>query len=287
MIKEYYIISEESRIGPYDLIAVVKKIRNGSIDTNTQIELLGHGEPLPASEFPEFADFFVEENEVDNYSAAVVFVPKKIDINAVLSSGFYFLQKVPASTIFSGAFVLISILFLLMINQLPEIAKIIACIPLVSALYLIFSLYEMSILRMSRGQPADTDYVIKKSMPIIGKLIKMSFIISLPLILAFIFITVGEGLLINISVLLLVAIGLFCMTVYSFVPFLIVDQNYDLLEAMAASNKAIFKGGIDNFAVLLTLNAINFISGTLFILPLTISLPITICAIAEIYDEMF
>ena len=286
MIKEYYIISGESRIGPYDVVAVIKKIRNGSISADTTIEIFGKGNPLPAGEISELADFFVETDEPEDY-VVPVFVPKKLDITAVLNSGFFFLQKVPSSTIFSGSFVLISILFLLMINSLPDVLKVIACAPVVAILYFIMSLYEMAILRMTRGQPADTSYILKKALPIAGRLIKMSFIISFPLILAFMFIIIGEGLLMNFAILFLIAIGLFVLTIYSFVPFLIMDQNYDLLEAMSASTKAVFRGGIDNFAVILTLNAINFVTGALFILPLTISLPVTICAMGEVYDEMF
>jgi len=286
MIKEYYIISGESRIGPYDVVAVIKKIRNGSITADTTIDILGKGNPLPAGEISELVDFFLEKDDPEEY-VAPVFVPKKLDINTVLNSGFYFLQKVPSSTIFSGSFVLISILFLLMINSLPDVIKVLSCAPAIAILYFIMSLYEMSILRMTRGQPADTAYILKKAAPIAGRLIKMSFIISFPLILAFMFIIISDGLVMNIAILFLIAIGLFVLTIYSFVPFLIMDQNYELLEAMSASKHAVFRGGIDNFAVILTLNAINFIMGALFILPLTISLPVTICAMGEVYDEMF
>jgi hypothetical protein len=54
---------------------------------------------------------------------------------------------------------------------------------------------------------------------------------------------------------------------------------------MEISRKTVLKGGMENAGVIYALFVINFLAALCALLPLAITLPITIGAIVEMYDE--
>jgi uncharacterized membrane protein len=88
---------------------------------------------------------------------------------------------------------------------------------------------------------------------------------------------------------------LFVATLTVFVPFLILDNDLSLGQALKHSIKRVLSSGVDNFGSVLALVGINIIAAilpslfapSLYFFGLFISLPITVAAFAYMYDSMF
>ncbi|MGB1540093.1 MAG: hypothetical protein ACPG80_03970, partial [Rickettsiales bacterium] len=73
------------------------------------------------------------------------------------------------------------------------------------------------------------------------------------------------------------------LTFFAFSPLLIIDQKKDFWDALRISKEAVLANNAQNLGLVFALISLNFI--LLFLLPLT--LPVTMAALVEIYDEQF
>jgi uncharacterized membrane protein len=154
--------------------------------------------------------------------------------------------------------------------------------------HFLLSCYMLSVLRMSRGQPVDPGYMKSKIVPVIKSLLMSSVFISLPSILGLAIMTSGMPVAVQVVGLFIFAIpGLFALAVYSFTPLMIIDKGMDVWESMETSRKAVLKGGSESAGVIYALYVINFLAGLCILIPMAITLPITMGALTEIYDDMF
>ncbi len=60
-----------------------------------------------------------------------------------------------------------------------------------------------------------------------------------------------------------------------------------LWDALETSRKTVRSKGMETTGIIFALLIINFLFGLLFLIPMIISLPITMAAISEMYDETF
>jgi len=288
MTQEYYIISGKTQKGPYDVVALVRKIRNGALTATTQLQLAGSPEPKPAQDWPELAEFFVEKKE-DRPAAAERGTMQPRSLGKALHTGMAFLQRNQFSTLFSGIYVLIIVTIsaaIMMVVPIP--LRPISFMLWFVIGYLLLGCYMLVVLRLTRGQPVDLNYVVTKLGPTGKSMLMSSLIISLPAYL-------GIGLLTShlpiaalvVGLLVFIIPGLFMMALYAFAPLLILDQGYDFWDAMETSRKAVTKSGLENAGVIYALFVINFLAALCVMIPMAITLPITTGALAEMFDEMF
>lgn len=290
MSSEYYIVSEQDASGPYDIVALVVKIRNRTLLKEHYISRNDVEETRPAGEWQELKGFFLELEARKEEAVAGQAVLKKRNLFSCLKYGSFFLQQNMTATVFSGIFVLWVIAITTGINFLvPPGFRAFLYIAGFIFIYFLFSCYMLMILRLQRGQPLHTEYFVDKIKQSYQKVIRISLVISFPIIIGIIFLTAFEdSIYFAIAGLFIIVIpGIYIITVYSFAPLLIFDQGYEVWDAMETSRKYILKSGSDNFGIYFSLNAINFIAALLVILPMVITLPITMASVAESYDEIF
>lgn len=289
MSQEYHVIQGSNISGPYDLVTIVKKIRNGTITGDTLVHRNDIQDPQPARNWEELKEFLV-----DNQGSAKEYVgnAKRLHLMELLKNGLNFLQHNPMSAIYSTIVVIIVAILAWLVNtSLPEEIRTFCEIPLIIFLYFLLSCYLMLVSRMTRGQPADIEQLftkINKAERAWARLLHVSLLVSFPVIIGILLFVYFDELLISLLGLFIIIVpGIYTITVYSFAPLLIVEQGYGTWKAMETSRSAILKGGADNFSVYFSLNAINFIAGLLLLLPLVLTLPVTTSAICECYDELF
>lgn len=298
MSNEYYIIQDNGYLGPYDLVALVIKIRNGSLTHNMQIQRDDSTDVKPANEWQELSGFFDDGGNTrhDGTKSIKTDIPSnqqyKLNLNLFgsLKMGLDFLQNNQVTTLLSGFIILLILVWatitsFLIPDKLHTIFYIIGFV----FLYFILSCYMILILRMTRGQPIDFLYFLKKIKQKSFKILMVSLFSFLPSIIGFVlFLRLEEELFISLLGLLIIIIpGIFTAAIYSFAPLLIADKDLSVWEAMEASRACIMKDGSENFGVYFSLNAINFIAGLFMLLPMVITLPVTMSAMTEYYDEMF
>lgn len=294
MSYEYYIIQETGNQGPYDMVALVIKIRNGSLTGDMTIQRSDKPEQRPAQNWDELREFFAPKDEAEAVSktdhAPKHLYKRKLSLLDSLKSGINFLQMNQVSTLFSGSLILLVLLGAVGISFLvpPELR-----VPCYMAgfvlLHFLLSCYMLLILRMTRGQPMNLPYFTKRIKSRFFKLIRCSLLASFPTIVGFIlFMRFEESLTVSIIGLLIIIIpGIYTMTIYSFAPLLTMDKDYSVWDAMENSRSAILKGGSENFGVYFSLNAINLIGALFMLLPMAVTLPVTMSALGELYDELF
>jgi uncharacterized membrane protein len=133
------------------------------------------------------------------------------------------------------------------------------------------SIYMFLILRMNRGQPTDINYIKQITLEYVKPLLISSCCIAIMASVGF----------------LLIIPGLFIFSIYIFTPLLIVDHKMEFWDAMETSRKLVMGSGIDNMGIIFALVVINFIGGLLIFLPLLFTLPVTMSALCDMYDELF
>ncbi len=289
MSNEYYIISDNNQSGPYDIVALVIKIRNGSLNEYTSIQRGDSQEVKPAREWDELKEFFASTAGGSKKEAPQKLSDiKKLYLMQALSNGLNFLQQNQISTVYSGILILLMITIISGVNlTLPDEMHVLGYIVGFIALYFMLSCYMFIILRMTRGQQINLFQIIKKIQPSSFKLLCASIPIFLPIIIGIILFTYFEDNLLAclIGLLIIIIPGMFIITIYSFASLLIIDQGYGAWEAMRTSRQLIMKSGLDNLGVYFALNTINLIAGLCMIFPMAVTLPVTMSAITESYDE--
>src|SRR5262245_8556656 len=102
---EYYIVDEHKLLGPYDLVSVVRKIRNGSVLHNTGIKTLPDGDTTRAIQVPELQTAFHELEQRDQEKGQRRY--EALNFFRLLKNGWeFFLQNLSVSA-YTGLLVLL------------------------------------------------------------------------------------------------------------------------------------------------------------------------------------
>ncbi len=288
MTTQFFIISESGqKAGPYDLVGVVKKIRNGSLTADMLVSTVDDETQKPAKEWHELAEFLQEQAEEAQKSDEVHKL-KSVSLTTRLRNGWNFLQHNQLSTIFSGLFVLFVLFSFGFVSlAIPPALRMFFHGVFLILIQFFFAGYCYSVLRMVRGQPVDFSFVRKKMSPIKKELILASFIMSFFVIFGLLFILSGIKIISSIGLLITALPGFYMMSLYIFAPLLILDKDVEFWEALEMSRKTVRASGIENIGVIFSLLIINFLAGMAFLIPMIVTLPITIAAISEMFDESF
>lgn len=90
-----------------------------------------------------------------------------------------------------------------------------------------------------------------------------------------------------VGFILLVVPGIYLMVSYLFTLLLIVDREMDFWQAMEVSRKVVTKNWFSMFLFFLVLLLINLGGSLLFLVGLLVTVPLSFCAIAVAYDDIF
>lgn len=289
MNQKFFIIQADGqKIGPFDIVSIVKKIRNGGVSAETMICTDKDSSPKAASSVSELSVFISEQEHKSEVESTHVVSQRTVSLFSRLGSGWSFLQHNQLCTIFSGLFVLYIIFMTGAVKfGVPKVFQLLVLGAVFLLIQYVFTGYIYSVLRMVRGQPVDIAFVRGRMKPYRKPLLITSLIMSLFLIIGFMLVFSGDRIALTLGMLIIVLPGFLTLSFLIFAPLLILDKEMDFWEAMEMSRKVVKKSGLENIGIIFSLLMINFLAGLVFLIPLIISLPITLAGISEMYDEYF
>lgn len=248
------------------MVSLVRKVKNGTFLPDTPVTNTPDAEPIPAERIPELRELFLAQQEAKD--APSLHAPSRYNINNSMRNGWAFVQANQVAIIYSGVFLILSVLASALVSRLPVLSFLLSF----TFTYFFFAGYFYIILKLTRGQVfefSDIMGVISKNP---GKLLLAAFVTSIPF---------------GIGTILLIVPGLVILSLYIFTPLLICEKEMGFWEAMEGSRKKTLSMGAHNIGTLLGLMIINFLAILCFLVPVLVTLPMTLHAIAEMYDEQF
>lgn len=281
-MESYYIIENNIHHGPFDMVAMMKKIRMGNVLPDTS--LCNSKDPdtvFQANQIPQFASYFDElaENDYSNPFDEVL----KFSTKQSIIDGWQFILDNQLSVAFAGVLLICGVI----LNIIFAPAGIIGSIISSALLFVLFTCYLIYLQRINRGQVFDGAYIVSKIKPNILSVLTCGFIIFFPIGLGVGLLMEDNNLLSLIGVTIMVIFGIPMLSLFIFAPMLIVDRNISFIDALSISLKACknkTKGDI--FTIIFTLMFLNYIGAMVFLIPLLFTMPITLSAICNIYDEI-
>lgn len=263
MHRPYYIETEKGRDGPHDLIDVMRRIRTGRITGDTLIYVDGDASFRRAADIPEIALFF-DRSE----SAPAPGAERAPTIRRLLTSGWQFILNNNAMTVYAGGLLLVT--FILTLSFVVMFGAAAGAALGWCAFVVLHHLYMLFVLRMYRRQPVGDDFYQRQLSPVLPTLMLSSAVLA---------IMMAGGWLLGIVP------GMAVAVIYIFVPFLILDRRYSMIEAMHASRLLLGKHGTRTLALGACL-ALMHLFCILLVFPIPVSLPLFSAALAELYEEL-
>jgi hypothetical protein len=270
----YYIANSKETL---DLLGIIRRIRTNSLEKRTLIATDVKSEPCEAYLYPELYELFVEQDRILQDAEYVTEEPNK-NIFSLLKHGVGILKDDMSSAALTGLFILMSLAITGGANmELPTIAAALIA-PLLC--YFLFNSCLIAHLRLSRVQLL--------SFSLIGKTYKNKgldlFLATLPpALLGFTLPWILSDYLgwkiWIFAALLIVPI----MAYFLYLPVIIFDKEIGFKDALKLNHQAITQFGIGFFAQITILLGINLLVGPFVLL----TLPITMLAIMQLYDDYF
>lgn len=276
---EYFIKDTEKADGPYDMMAIIRKVRNGSVTEDTLLAPSLFEEPKPAKEYREFQDFFNEEQE-ELQSIASTGTRRGRNFSGLMRSGAEFLRQNHFSAVYSGLF-MIAWLVLVMVFMFHN--NIMMTLIGVALCYFLMGGYLYGILRYVRGNPVTPGLVLHRMGRTAINMAVVSCVVAVVMLPGVLIATLLGTEMLFISLPVLFIFLLVVLTLLAFAPLLVTDKGRDFWDAMLGSLRVITMNKGQQLGNVFALIALNFI-----LLPLMpVILPITMGALVELYDEYF
>lgn len=275
MVTEYYVEHGPIFDGPYDLMAMIRKVRNGSVHEHTQVRVGNSGVSKSARDYPELKELFDSQHEVESRTS--IAAPRRASFSSLLHSGMDFLRHNHTAALFSGVWMIFWLVVAMIFMGGGSLGGIWLGIFIN---YLLFTMFFCGILHLVRGNPLGLGNILKSMVARTKVLLPATLIISglmMPGVL--VVHRLGDGVYpITMPLLFLVTLLVFTFTL--FVPLMVVEKGQGLKASFALSFRLI-KGKGETLGIHFALVALNFV--LLPIMPIT--LPITMGALAEDFDE--
>lgn len=275
---QYYIITGNEKSGPFDIITMIKKIKNGTIKRDTQI-IEGESAPRAAADIDELSEILLEaEGKETSVTPTFRNTNAHLDLKRSLTIGWKFLLENQMSVAYAGALLAVMLVLGYGLSYIPFLGYI----AVFAAGYVLYSAYFIYALRAYRGQHIDIAYIMKKVMRNLHSLVITGLV-------ATIVISASIALSVHITYyfMLLTIPGLFVWTGLIFAPLLITEGDMNFATAITLSRSRVKTLPIDSIGVLFGLVVINYMAAICLVAPLIFTLPITVGAIVEIYEELF
>lgn len=277
--REFYIEHERQHVGPYDVMSVIRKIRNGEITRQTLIHEEGDETSRAVGEDPLFSEIFAE---MDREGAGEEGDNKlTLGIKELFRNATDVLLQNMVMSVFTGIalfLIIVSVLGVYMFSHNVVVTSLLGAI----LGYFLFTLYQMSILRKTRMQLIGKRFfvsLIKRSgrQLLIVSAIIGTLVFALPVLLSQL---VGP-----LALALILLPGSFVLLAMFYAPILVADRGIGAMAALRGSISAVKSLGRDNIITIYLVLLINFIGAGAFFVPLLITLPLTIAILCEIYDD--
>lgn len=277
---EYYIKDTDKPDGPYDMMAIIRKVRNGTVTADSPLATSIFEEPKAASQYPELHDFFSEEREEMPSIAAMGGPRGPRNLKSLLRTGTDFLKQNHFAAVFSGLFMIAWLLFasVFMFNH-----NIIMSVIGIALSYFLLGGYLYGVVRYARGNPVTPGLIIGRMAQTAVNMLVVALVVAI-VMLPGVMLTVMLGPeMLFLSLPILFIFLLVILTFLAFAPLLVTDKQRDFWDAIQGSARFITKNNGQYLGTVFALIALNFL-----LLPLMpIILPITMGALAEVYDEHF
>jgi len=280
---EYFLLLDGKKQGPFDMIAIIKKVKNGALNAESLISQGAGAEFVKASDIPEVAEL-IEEHAHPNVDGSSF--GGKITLKACVLEGVeLWSRRIIDYTLLAGLVLAAAFGVRMLASKAMPDSILPAYLGGVLAIFL-FSLFFCYVLETKRSQSID----IKEFLQVV-KRNALGFA-GLSLFLGLFILPYGIGMTAG---LLFNFVFVFIITLLVFTPFLAKDAGVGVLESARLSAKRVIKVGGDNFGVIFAVVALNLFVAILpgLIMPellgigLFLSLPVTISALAYIYDQIF
>ena len=262
-MQHIYYIDAGGKDGPHDLVSIMRRIRARKIGPETGIYVDDAETTVPARALPDIAMFFSHDND-----AAAPRKRQAMSLRRSFRTGWNFVTENNAMTVYSGALLLLSILLASALTGWMGLIKGGAAAWI--AFILMHHFYFIFILRLYRGQPVSAEFFNQQITPVLPKLLISCIVLALMMVGGFF---------------LLVVPFVIIWVLYIFVPFLILDRRFGMIEAMHASRLLLQKNDRRYLGMVALLVVLHLLCLAL-IIPLPLTLPLFAAALAEMYEEI-
>ncbi len=275
---KYYIVLDNEKKGPYDLITMIKKIRTGSLKADSMV-MNDSGDIKKVYEFSELNEIISDNIEYSG-SQAIMSIGSGHALNLVslLKDSGKVVSYNQMTIAYAGIIIVMSLILAVGLSVIPFIGHLVAF----TGSYILYSGYMIYSLKLARGQHVDLKFVIRRIRDNLTKLALCGATITCA------FAAISSLAELSPYFMIVAVPGLFIFTIFVFVPLIAVDHSkWSVKRVMQTSKNKVLELGIDDIGIIFALIVLNFIALFMLIVPLVFILPLTSIAIAYVYDEVF
>jgi len=270
----YYIHKEDNIKGPYDTIALLRQIRNGSLNKDSLVSMNKDEKPVAASEMPQIMEIISQQNnnEIQNISNVD---DESFAFSKIIKNSLDFWKRKIEISIWTG-FWIISIFLIVLVFLKIGISQIGFYLGGVFAYTTLTGLIA-SALNLKRGRPtnaADFINAVKLGLPssaIFGA------IFSLPLLI------IGFSKILGVITLF---ISILMLPFFILSLFYFSEKKMPFKEGIMKSFDHVKSGGADLYGLMLGFVVIGFSGVLIAILGLSFTIPLMIFSLSHVYDRL-
>jgi hypothetical protein len=277
---EFYLELDGRKQGPFDTIAMIRKIRGGRLKRMDVVWLGWDGDRVSAVDIADFQLIFDEYDE-EVFSQEMKPVAQRVyGVKDLIMGGVEFVMQNPIVLVFTGIFFVLGLGGAALFSSIPMAGLLFSSV----WFYGVFSVFQVSMLRKNRMQLVTPEFLsvvlIRFGVQLgIASAIMGLIIFGLPGFLAHV---TAQPLV----MLLMLLPGSVVWMFFFFAPLLIMDRGMKAIPALGYSFNMVRRMGSQNMITIYTTLILNYIVAPSGIL-LVISLPVTLIAMCELYDSFF
>ena len=257
--------------GPYDLVSMIRKIRNGDLRPDILVLEEADERAVPAGIHPKLESFFHELKSTHMAEGIDVYLRPGGTIYA-LKQGWMFFQHHSNSVLCSGTYLMAVIATGIALNSIlpPLFAPLTLLLTWIVAQFFLGG-FLLSIAQIHRGERLSFPPILRAYGKYGVALLAYGII---------------AGVLSAVGGLFFIIPGLMVLAYCIFAPLIIAESPVGTRYALRMSHLVIKRHGKPFFELMIALIALNFIAALFFVFPLLITLPITMSIIVDIYDRL-
>lgn len=282
---DYYILLDGVKQGPFDIITMIKKVKNGSLNLSSMVSEKAEGPFREARHLEEVANMIDEHSNPSTSTADAA--KTRMTLKASFHEGLeLWIRRILDYTIIAAVIIALGLGAESMLKTVFTNGNMIPSYIAAVVIMTLFFEFCYYVLETKRSQKADLGELLLVLKRTILPFFVLSLVLSLFVLVFGISAPIGFLASFGATVVL---------TFLIFTPFIATDSKISVLTAAKLSIRRVKSLGGDNFGVLLAIISINLFAAIVPILlgqhllgiGLFISLPVTISALAYIYDQIF
>lgn len=284
----YYVIEDGKETGPFDLLLMIKKIRNGKVKATDTIYVQGQSNPFQAINVPELAPYF-DKSSPENSSSkppksershSANPLPGSFDVGMMLKDAWVFFGDNQTASLVAGSLAIAGIAFNLFLAVLlpAPLSAIVACITAALLMFLLMAYMY----RKMEGESCDPIFFQQ-----LIKLRGVDFLIcaavagGVPL-----GIPAAIGASIHPIGYVLMIPGAAGFALFIFAPLLILSNlNIRASDALKISMNWVQSQGMNAIFKITFLVAMNLIAVLVLFVPIFVSLPLSSIVLVDLFRQ--